>query len=209
MSEGPLKPAEVLAESRTDDPVEFVRLGVAAAKAEDYERGLIFLTEAYNRFAQRVELKGDAAVGSGTAASRDVVPAVALSYYGLCLALHKGHYKEAARFCEVAIANERVVGEHYLNLARVWDAGGNRRKTVEAIERGLASSPRYSTLQKFRDQIGMRSQPVLPFLTREDPLNKALGKLRFRLKAKKRPRTPSKEMPRRKKAVSGETRRPR
>ena len=79
MSEGPLKPAEVLAESHTDDPLEFVRLGVAAAKSEDYERGLIFLTEAYNRLAERIELKGDKVAGEASAASRNVVPAIALS----------------------------------------------------------------------------------------------------------------------------------
>jgi tetratricopeptide (TPR) repeat protein len=201
MNEGPLRPAEVLAASGTDDPVEFVRLGIVAAKSGKYERGLIFLTEAYNRLTQRLEQKE--AIGEDTAVSRGAVPANALSYYGLCLALHKGHYKEAARFCELAIAAERDEGGHYLNLARVWQHGGNRKKAVEAIERGLTTSPRYTALQKFRDQVGLRSQPVLSFLTRDDPLNKALGKLRHKLKAKKAAAPP------RKKAASTEAQRPR
>jgi hypothetical protein len=205
MSEGPLKPAEVLSASGTNDPTDFVRLGVDAAREGEYERGLIFLTEAYNRLTHRVELRGDNALGDGNATSREMVPAMALSYYGLCLALHKGHYKEAARFCELAISADRVVGEHYLNLARIWNRAGNRKKTVDAIERGLAASPRHPALQRLHEQVGLRSQPVLPFLTRDDPLNKALGKLRHKLKVKKTPR----ERPRRKKAASGEVRRPR
>ena len=191
----------MLAASGTDDPLEFVDLGIVAAKSGKYERGLIFLTEAYNRLTQRVEQKE--AIGEDTAVSRGAVPADALSYYGLCLALHKGHFKEAARFCELAIAADRVEGGHYLNLSRVWQHGGNRKKAVEALERGLAVSPRSTALQKFRDKIGLRSQPVLPFLTRDDPLNKALGKLRHKLKAKKTAARP------RKKAASTETHRPR
>ena len=68
-----LQPQQILTESGTDDPLDFVRLGVAAAREEHFERGLIFLAEAYRRLSRNPEAH---------------IPPAALSYYGLCLALH-------------------------------------------------------------------------------------------------------------------------
>jgi tetratricopeptide (TPR) repeat protein len=153
----------VLHESGTDDPKEFARLGVSAARAGDYERGLIFLAEAYNRASANRGAK---------------LPSVALSYYGVCLALHKGRTKEAAEFCQLAIEKEFYNAEHYLNLARVWLAGRSRRKAVEAADRGLALEPGNAALLRFRAEIGRRRKPVLRFLSRDNPLNVALGRFR-------------------------------
>ncbi len=178
MPESRLDPAVIIAQSGVHDAAELVKLGVTAAQEKQYERGLIFLAEAYNRLTQRTAVKGDQETGPGTATAREMVPANALSYYGLCLAMHKGHYQEAAKFCELAIGAERYVGEHYLNLARVWFAGKNRKKAVDAIQRGLAASPHYQRLVDFVQAIGWRKPPVVPFLPRDNPINVKLGLMR-------------------------------
>ena len=167
----------------TNDAMDLVRLGVEAAKAERYRDGLDYLAEAYVLLTKRVEVKSTEALSAApsSATIKDVVPAIALSYYGLCLAMHSKNFTEASTFCELAIRNERFVGEHYLNLARVWWHAHNRRKMAEAIDRGLKVSPGWAPLLRFADEVGFRKDPVFGFLPRESVLNKALGKLRHRL----------------------------
>jgi tetratricopeptide (TPR) repeat protein len=165
MADYVLKPELVLSQSGTDDPQEFIRLGIDAARKEDFQRGLIFLAEAYRRLVGKEGMK-------------DAFPAAAFSYYGLCLALHKGRIKEGADFCQVALDLEFYNAENYMNLARVWIAARSRRKAVEALERGLAVDPRSQGLQKLRLSLGVRQKPVIPFLGRDNPLNITLGRMR-------------------------------
>lgn len=155
--------ADLLAESGTDDPMDLVRLGIAAAREQNFERGLVFLAEAYRRLSARPDTQ---------------IPASALSYYGLCLALNKGRVREAAEFCQLAIQREFYGSEHYLNLARVWASGRSRRKAIEALDRGLAVDPNNSALRTYRVELGVRRTPVLPFLHRDNPLNVTLGRMR-------------------------------
>jgi hypothetical protein len=175
MPKDTLDPRVVLHESGSDDPIEFVRLGVEAARGEDYERGLIFLGEAYHRAAASHEGK---------------FPSLALSYYGLCLALHKGKIRDGAEFCQLAIDKEFYNSEHYLNLARIWLAGRSRRKAVDAIQRGLAIDPLHPVLKRLQDEIGRRRKPVLAFLHRDHPLNVTLGRMRHGLTDKGKTRKP-------------------
>ena len=159
-----LSPSVVLAEWRTESLDDLVDLGVAAARAGQFERGLIFLAEAYRHLGREHQR----------------LSAPLLSYYGLCLALHRGRIKEAAEFCLFGIDKDRFNADAYHNMARVWIAGRSRRKAVDAIERGLAIDPRHKALVKLRDDIGIRKRPVIPFLHRDNPLNVSLGKLRAR-----------------------------
>jgi tetratricopeptide (TPR) repeat protein len=166
MADYALKPELVLAQSGSDDPLEFVRLGIAAARKDDFERGLIFLAEAHRRLVGKETVK-DAAF-----------PASAFSYYGLCLALHKGRIKDGADFCQVALDLEFYNAENYANLARVWIAARSRRKAIDALDRGLAVDPRSQVLQRLRTSLGVRKKPVIPFLHRDNPLNVTLGRMR-------------------------------
>ncbi len=159
-------PVDLIAEAGTDDPMDLVRLGIAASREQNFERGLVFLAEAYRRLSGRPD---------------SAIPASALSYYGLCLALNKGRVREAAEFCQLAIQREFYNSEHYLNLAKVWAAGRSRRKAIEALDRGLAVDPGNQTILKYRTELGIRRAPVLPFLHRDNPLNVTLGRVRHSL----------------------------
>ena len=158
----------VLQDSGTDDPAEWIRLGIQAARQKEYEKGLIFLAEAYRRLSRGSESK---------------IPAAALSYYGLCLAMHKGRVKEAAEFCQLALEKEFYNAEHYLNLGHVWIVGRSRRKAVDALDRGLAVDPNHGEMQRLRTEMGIRKRPVIPFLGRDNPLNVSLGKMRVAKKS--------------------------
>jgi len=166
MSTETLIPDDVLAEWKSGDLDELVQMGVRAAKEAEYERGLVFLAEAYRNLSKdKQKLSGPL-----------------LSFYGLCLALHRGRIKEAAEFCWLGVEKDHYNPDVYHNMARVWIAGRSRRKAVEALEKGLALDPRHPGLRKLRVEMGARKTPVLPFLHRDNPLNVSLGKMRARMK---------------------------
>ena len=165
-----------------EDPMVLVKMGIAAAKEERWTDGATILAAAYERLTKRTELKGEYAIApTGLATPKDVVPGSALSYYGLCLAHSQGNYQEGARFVHIAIHNEPMVGEHYLVLAKLWRHVRNRRKMVDAIQKGFEASPRYLPLRRFAQEVGLRKDPVLPFLSRNHTLNQTLGKLRYKM----------------------------
>ena len=164
-----LTPEIVLAEWRSGNLEDLVELGVAAARAGEYERGLIFLAEAYRHLSrEKHRLSGPL-----------------LSSYGLCLALHKGRIKEAAEFCWLGVEKDHFNPDAYYNMARVWMAGRSRRKAVEALEKGLALDSRHPGLLRLRAEFGSRRTPVIPFLHRDNPLNVSLGKVRKKMAAPK------------------------
>ena len=181
MRERTVVPAQVLAEAATADPMELMRLGIDAARAERYARGLVLLAEAYKLFSLEAEVLSEEvkiARGIEQLGARKRTPAVCFSYYGLCRALTtSSQTDEGARFCEVAIQLEPHRGEHYLNLAKIWQAARLRSMMVSALERGLKESPRSAILLAFQEEIGVRSTPALSFLRRDNPLNRELGKI--------------------------------
>lgn len=161
-----LDPVAVLAEAGSEDPAEISRLGIAAARRQDFERGYILLKEAYDRY-QRI---GD---------SKHLAPV--LSYYGLCLAMFRSRYREGAQFCQAAIDREFFKAEYYYNLAQVWVVGRSRRRAVEAIHRGLSVEPSHAALKELEEELGRRRRPVIQFLSRDNALNRSLGRLRHRV----------------------------
>ncbi|HSB63251.1 MAG TPA: hypothetical protein VLJ18_03750 [Thermoanaerobaculia bacterium] len=181
MRERNLIPAHLLAEAGTKDPMELTRLGVEAAKDELYERGLILLTEAYRIFSDERDVKSEAvrdALGEDEPEARRRAPGLMFSYYGLCLArTAPTRAAEAASFCELALQKESSRVEHYVNLVRIWQAGRQRLKVIQALERGLAALPKSAILKALGEEIGMRKAPPLSFLPRESKVNAALGKL--------------------------------
>jgi len=165
-----------------EDPMVLVKMGIAAAKEERWTDGATILAAAYERLTKRTELKGEFAIAAtGLTTPKDVVPGSALSYYGLCLAHSQGNYQEGARFVQIAIHNEPMVGEHYLVLAKLWRHVRNRRKMVDAIQKGFEASPRYLPIRRSAQEVGLRKDPVLPFLSRNHTLHQTLGKLLYKM----------------------------
>ena len=181
MRERNLIPAQLLAEAGTMDPMELTRLGVDAAKEERFERGLILLTEAYRIFSVERDVKSEAvrdALGEEEPEARRRAPGIMFSYYGLCLAsTAPTRAAEAASFCELAIQKEPSRVEHYVNLVGIWQAGHQRLKMIQALERGMAALPKSAILKALGEGIGMRKSPALPFLPRENKVNAVIGKL--------------------------------
>jgi len=144
---------------------ELAQMGVEHCRLEQWQEGLECLTRAF--------LDGEPR-GSGAG--------VALSYYGYGIAKEEGRVPRGLELCERAVKVECYQPEVYLNLARIQLLMKDRSKAVQTLERGLGFDSGHAGLQAMRRQLGMRSRPVLPFLGRSNPVNRALGRLRARLK---------------------------
>ena len=86
--------------------------------------------------------------------------------------------REGLKLCEHAVRIQFYEPDNHLNSARVHLLARNRRAAVEAIGRGLKLDPHHAALRGLRQEIGIRKRPVLPFLSRNNPLNRLLGRMR-------------------------------
>jgi len=66
----------------------------------------------------------------------------------------------------------------YLNLGKAFYAAGKRKEAVENFEKGLTYDRGHFEIKKEMQRLGMRKKPIVPFLSRSNPVNKYLGILR-------------------------------
>jgi tetratricopeptide (TPR) repeat protein len=116
------------------------------------------------------------------------LPSEYYAYLGYCVARFDRRVKEGLQLCQHAVALDPGSAEAYLNLARVHLLDRNRWRASQALMRGEQLDPENVTLRELHFELGVRKNPVLPFLSRRNPLNVMLGRLRHRL-------SPSEEIP--------------
>jgi hypothetical protein len=109
-----------------------------------------------------------------------------LSYFGCLEAIVNKNYDRGVDICKDAIEifkQEVPFGQDffypvfYLNLGRAYLAAGNKENASEAFKKGLEADPENSDLTWEAKKLGMRRRPVIPFLTRSNPMNKYMGML--------------------------------
>ena len=114
-----------------------------------------------------------------------------LTYYGYLSALLEKDYKTAIDACEKAVTLlPRKLPEAlgaaqkplmYFHLTRVYSASGNRQEAVRAIYRGIAFDNENGVLHRELEKLGVRRRPVIPFIGRQNIVNRILGRLRHRV----------------------------
>jgi tetratricopeptide (TPR) repeat protein len=137
---------------------------IRAAREEDFLRSLTLFLDIFGT--------------DESAPIRTPKDASGLSWFGLVLALVRKQMKPAIELCRRAIDLEFYNGDHYANLARVYLAGGNRKKAVETADQGLKLVPEHDYLLAVRKSLGIRADPSVPFLDRKNPINVSLGQAR-------------------------------
>lgn len=137
--------------------------GVALCREGDWDRGL--------------QLLGAAAEGRGAGSGAEL-PGIVYSYLGYGLARYQRRSRDGIKLCEHAVKIQYYEPENHMNLARTLMLTGDRRAAVASIARGLKLDPNHKGLKELRVDIGVRRRPVLPFLSRTNPLNVFLGRLR-------------------------------
>ncbi len=108
-------------------------------------------------------------------------PGLAYTYFGVAIAKLERRRKDGLKLCEHGVRIQFYEPENHLNLARVHLMMNNRRGAVDAIARGLKIDPHHAGLRQLRKEIGVRRPPVVPFLSRDNPINRVLGRIRHDL----------------------------
>ena len=104
-----------------------------------------------------------------------------LSFLGLSIARAERKWAEALELCEIAIHLKRNEAQFYLNLAEVYAAAGRRENALDTLDLALERFGQDVRLKRARTKVEKRRSPVLPFLNRDNFLNKNLGELRHRV----------------------------
>ena len=96
------------------------------------------------------------------------------SRLGFCIAKQRGQFTRAYELCRSAIEHDPVNPLHYLYLGKVYLIAGNSFEALQTFRKGmiLGGSPE---LEQMLAVIGIRKAPVIPFLSRDNLLNKYLG----------------------------------
>lgn len=102
------------------------------------------------------------------------------SRLGFCVAKERGHLTQAFALCKASIDHEPENPLHYLYLAKVHLVAGDTLQALQALRQGMAlgGTPE---IERMLASLGTRNRPVIPFLSRDNPLNKYLGKILRRL----------------------------
>lgn len=97
-----------------------------------------------------------------------------------CIAKERGHLTRAFELCRGAIAHDPGNPTHYCYLGKVHLVAGDTRQALQAFRQGmsLGGSPE---IERTLASIGTRKTPFIASLSRDNPLNKYLGKLLARL----------------------------
>ena len=97
------------------------------------------------------------------------------SYLAYCLARERGLVSDSLALCRDALQREPCNPLHYLNLGRVYLCASDKARAIRAFRKGLVYRKRHPLILRELDRIGVRRRPLLPFLERSNPLNRALG----------------------------------
>lgn len=103
------------------------------------------------------------------------------SYLGLSIARNGGDFAEARSLCEGAAKQEFFNLLHYLNLAKVFLRYGRRSEALRYLRRGQMIDPGHQEIRASIASLGNRRLPIIPFLPRRHPVNRALGTARKRV----------------------------
>jgi Flp pilus assembly protein TadD len=104
-----------------------------------------------------------------------------MSFVGVSLARAERQWAPALQLCETALSLKRNDVQIYLNLAEIYTAAGRREEALLTLDRARASLGPLPRLQQARLKLGSRRPPALPFLDRQNILNRQLGILRHRV----------------------------
>ncbi len=139
-------------ESKADEAERYFKKGLESIKNKDILSGLA-------NFEKALEIKK--------------VP-IYKSYLAYCISRERGQFNRAMILCEEAIREEPYNPVHYLNLGRIYLLQGNKPEAIKSFRKGLEYNREPEIVMEL-EKLGTRKRPPIPFLKRENFLNKYLG----------------------------------
>ena len=113
-----------------------------------------------------------------------------LSYYGCLEAVINKNLAYGIDTCKKAldmlndrspVSREIFFPTFYLNLGRAYIAAGKKKDAIEVFQKGLSYDEENKDLLWEGRKLGMRRQPVIPYLKRTNPINKYIGMILHKL----------------------------
>jgi tetratricopeptide (TPR) repeat protein len=144
---------------------DLLQLGLTALNSKNIRQAHVMLFEVCERFR----------------CSGECVPPIALSLYSLALA-HQNRMTEAIDTCRLALKGDPQNPTTRLHMARIYLLANSRRRAFDEFQKGLLLSPESPDLLALQKEFGVRRKPVIGFLSRENPVNAKLGRMRTQLK---------------------------
>jgi tetratricopeptide (TPR) repeat protein len=102
------------------------------------------------------------------------------SYLGYCVAKERGQFRKGLELCLSSLEAEPDHPGHFLNLGRVHLLSGDKVEAMRVLREGMTRG-RSPELVQLLDSLGTRNSPLIPMLSRKNPLNRYLGMLLSRL----------------------------
>lgn len=109
---------------------------------------------------------------------RPGLPPLFYSYLGHAVARVERRVDDGLQLCQQAVRQEFYQADFYWNLARTQVLAKQRGAAVKSVREGLKLDRKHRGLLALQKELGVRKTPVLSFLSRENPLNQLLGRLR-------------------------------
>ncbi len=137
---------------------------------DEYQMGLAFYRKKQWKTAARHFGQADKKAGHD-----DLFMHLYMSYQGLCQVL-SGDIS-GLNLCRYAASMETLQPDVFRNLAIAELKLRHRKRACSAIRLGLGLDPKHAGLLKLRAGIGVRRRPPVQFLSRDNLLNKWLGRI--------------------------------
>ena len=102
-----------------------------------------------------------------------------LSYMGVCEVM-LGNISGLER-CRQAALEETKFADVFCNLAIAEFNHFSRRRALAAIHKGMRVDPKSDALPTLLNQIDTRRRPTIPFLSRDNSVNRILGRVSYKL----------------------------
>jgi hypothetical protein len=144
-----------------DNPVDQLEKGIELCRKGDWKSGF----EHLNAVAGMQKEPGK-------------LPGRYYSYLGYGMAVRQKRIEEGIKLCRYGIKVEFFHPENYANLARTYVLAGRRAAAAKTLAKGLEIDAKNPDLLKLQETMGARKPPVLSFLSRNNFLNKILGRIR-------------------------------
>ena len=96
------------------------------------------------------------------------------SRLGYCIAKERGHVTRGQELCQKAIERQPDNPDHYYYLARVLLVTKNKPEAIQILRQGIGHGDSLR-IKRLLNELGTRKAPLIPWLHRDNPLNKYLG----------------------------------
>ena len=102
---------------------------------------------------------------------------VAMSYYAISIAAADGDHDKAVSLCLIAANKEFYSPDIYLNLGKIFLLNGQKSNAIKTFRKGLSYDTSGGMIMSEMKNLGLRRKRIIVFLSRQNMINRFLGKL--------------------------------